>query len=437
MDHSNSYNVIECEKGIDFYMKELNINSENAAAIADNYKAFLDTLDNVIQGNVQCGHCSKWFSEEKITKGELEVCIPHGMKVIETDVQIWIDMHARYDSWCCGYDCSHSKHDRCTEIYDWYDNVLLKTSDPKLIAKGLIRELNNLNSWIKTNVKQNYIYEGRNICTEKRETYYNDDFVMLSDYGSAIVVVKSSLNLEDFKAMKESIKTICNNSNHSVTYHNNYTNSSTYSYNHGEWLNMYKSVNNTKVFIMDTRLYNEKEIGVLFCENENVTRFSEWVNNQCEKFFAKIVENGIMYIPASRHYEHRNTTVHVSCDSCGNGIEMCIGWKTDYDLCLKCASKYSGKRFGKGDVESLYNFMKEDHERKIKTFFGEEQLKVIACRKAIMTFLSIPLLGKRSSPISDKEQSNVSKIPKDVLLIIAKMVWNDRKADKWYNLTCK
>jgi len=55
--------------------------------------------------------------------------------------------------------------------------------------------------------------------------------------------------------------------------------------------------------------------------------------------FSDVVENGVFYNPAWKHYGERTS---VFCDKCRKEVSMCIGYGKK-DLCLKCASEFSDK----------------------------------------------------------------------------------------------
>lgn len=214
--------------------------------------------------------------------------------------------------------------------------------------------------------------------------------------------------------------TICNNVRHLIP-NSYFSGNGEQYYYHSEWLEQYMTYNRTKVFeIKDKSFYSPQELGVIFCENAE--KFSEWINIQCNIGIKSIMQNGAIYVPASKHYDktcggHGFTLVgsQVNCDACGKIIKECIGWK-EYDICLNCASKYNDYKF-KGDIESLYITLEEEYKKRLNLFFGEEKLTIIACKRAIMEFLCVGLFSG---------DGVVSKVPKDVLILIAKIVWKDR-----------
>ena len=62
----------------------------------------------------------------------------------------------------------------------------------------------------------------------------------------------------------------------------------------------------------------------------------------CWKSFHSIIDNGIYYYPAWKHYSKDDVNdgnIFVVCDRCNRkNISACIGYK-DQDLCIKCVDE--------------------------------------------------------------------------------------------------
>ncbi len=57
-----------------------------------------------------------------------------------------------------------------------------------------------------------------------------------------------------------------------------------------------------------------------------------------ENIFQDICRHGTFYYPASSHYGY--DTANVICDRCKDQhLDVCIGYKKQYDLCLRCVQE--------------------------------------------------------------------------------------------------
>jgi hypothetical protein len=354
------------------------INNIHAAAVCTCYREFLTMIDNVIEGNVQCEHCYEWFSKKRINAGEMQDSYEGDGNVV-TDEKEWIKLHYKNKCSRC-YNGDHIKNlSSIAFLRRWSQEHLLVLKDPQNIAKQLVKRLDEFNTFLKTNSVELY-----------REL---DDFNIVSDYGSVLMHVTSTLNICQYKDMERYMK----NSKDIMD-------------------NVVDRRFGREIFVFDTSFYNYTEILVLFSLDSD--RFNNWVTEQITKYFSNMVKEGQIYSPAISHYGITGASVY--CDSCQKTITDCIGLDK-YDVCVECASKYikrvEGKSNIKGDMEFLYDFLQNEYKRKMSSLFGEQNLNTIACKKGIMCFLLIARF---------KKDTTISQVPKDVLLIIAKMLWKER-----------
>lgn len=64
-----------------------------------------------------------------------------------------------------------------------------------------------------------------------------------------------------------------------------------------------------------------------------------------QKLALEILNSGIFYNPASKHY-HNKVNPRVVCDYCRrDNLNVCIGYK-EYDLCLPCVDRLTNGPFG-------------------------------------------------------------------------------------------